>query len=366
MHAQRNFGLDLARALAITMVFLSHGVTTLDTLGVGVDLFFLLSGFLIGRIYLRAQEDAHEPSGTFTLWSFWSARWFRTLPPYLAALALFALAERRFHNNPIHPYYLLFLQNYLGVTGFGPSWSLCVEEHFYLALPLLGFLALRVVGRRNLLWLLPLLALVPQAFRTTAILTSGLPGDWYWRTHFHCEGLILGVWLAYVFVDRNERSNPNSKPLWERLRTPAIALAPVPIALLVYQNLVPDQPLAFRACVFLLYAIGYAAWLRLFYDLRWNPTVIPLRLVKSVIHGVALASYSIYLVHTLLFSDIRLELAAWPRGPVKSATILTCTLLVSILFYFAIERPTIQLRDRVLRKSPLSEKSLQYKAVPSR
>ena len=345
MHAHRNFGLDVARALAITMVFLSHGVTAFDTLGVGVDLFFLLSGFLIGRIYLRSQADAHDQPGTFTLWSFWSARWFRTLPPYLAALALFALAESRFHNNSIHPYYLFFLQNYLGVTGFGPSWSLCVEEHFYLALPLIGFLALRFAGRKNLVWLLPLLAFVPQILRTAAVFTTGLPRDWYWRTHLHCEGLILGVWLAYLFVDRQD--------IWQSLRKPAIPFAAIPVAILIYQNLVPTQPLAFRASVFLFYAIGYAAWLRLLYDLRWTPTSSPARLLKSIVHSIALASYSIYLVHTLLFSDIRLLIDDWPRGPIKSATILACTLIGSAAFYFAIERPTILLRDRLLRHARL-------------
>jgi peptidoglycan/LPS O-acetylase OafA/YrhL len=332
MHAKRNFGLDLSRALAITMVFLAHGVTALDSLGVGVDLFFLLSGFLIGRIYLRSQVDAAHPDGTFTLFGFWRSRWFRTLPPYFAALALFAL--------PVHPYYLAFLQNYLGVDGFGPSWSLCVEEHFYLALPLLGFLAIRLFGRRALLWLLPALALVPQILRASAIFIGGLPSDWYWRTHLHSEGLVFGVWLAYVFLDR--------PALWQGLRTPAYPLALVPVALLAYQNLHPVQPLAFRSCVFLLYAIGYAAWLRLLYDLRWTPITAPTRLLKSTIHGLALASYSIYLVHTLLFTDIRLLIAAWPRGPVKSATILGSTLALSILFYFLFERPTIVLRDRVL------------------
>ena len=93
MHARRNFGLDVARSLAISMVFVSHGISSLDVLGVGVDLFFVLSGFLIGRIYLRAQADAHERPGSYTLWKFWSARWFRTLPPYLAALAFFAVAD---------------------------------------------------------------------------------------------------------------------------------------------------------------------------------------------------------------------------------------------------------------------------------
>jgi peptidoglycan/LPS O-acetylase OafA/YrhL len=356
MHAKRNFGLDLARAIAITMVFLSHGVSYLDTLGVGVDLFFLLSGFLIGRIYLRSQADAlrsqadaHEPRGTFTLWSFWQARWFRTLPPYLAALGLYALAEPFFHNNAVHPYYLLFLQNYLGMDGFGPSWSLSVEEHFYLALPLLGWLALKTVGRRNLLWLLPMLALVPQTLRLIALATGGLPPNWYWRTHLHCEGLVLGVWLAYLFVDRHD--------LWQRLRAPAIPLAVVPIAILVYQNLVPAQPLGFRAVVFLLYAIGYAAWLRLLYDVRFEPATLPGRLLRRTISGLALASYSIYLVHTLLFTDIRVLIGDWGRGPLKTGTILLGSLLCSIAFYFAIERPTILLRDRLLARTATKAKA---------
>ncbi len=343
MPSKRNFGLDLARAIAITMVFLSHGVSALETLGVGVDLFFVLSGFLIGRIYLRSQMDAHHAPGTFTLWGFWSARWFRTLPPYLAALGLFGLAERWFHNNPIHAYYLVFAQNYLGVTGFGPSWSLCVEEHFYLALPLIGFLLLRFVGRTKLLWALPALALVPQVLRMAAALGGGLPENWYWQTHLHCEGLILGVWLAYVFVDRTE--------LWGKLRRPAIWLASVPVAVLIYQNFAAEQPLGFRATVFLLYAVGYAAWLRLLYDVRWAPTSAMGKAAVGAVHGIALASYSIYLVHTLLFTDVRLMIDGWPRGVVKTGTILACTLVGSAVFYFAVERPTILVRDRLLRHS---------------
>jgi peptidoglycan/LPS O-acetylase OafA/YrhL len=341
MHIRRNFGLDLARTIAIAMVFLSHGVSAFETLGVGVDLFFVLSGFLIGRIYLRAQKDAHEAPGTFSLWGFWSARWLRTLPPYFAALALFALAEMRFHNNPVHWYYLVFWQNYLGVTGFGPSWSLCVEEHFYLALPLIGFLALRFAGQRHLLWLLPVLALMPQALRWAAVLGPGLPQDWYWRSHLHSEGLILGVWLAYVFVDR--------QPLWQRLRKPALPIAALPLAILVYQNFVPAQPLAFRAVVFLLYAVGYAAWLRLLYDVRWTPTSLPGRALEAIVRWVALASYSIYLVHTLMFTDVRIVVDDWPRGIAKSSTILASALIASAIFYYAVERPSIALRDRLLK-----------------
>jgi peptidoglycan/LPS O-acetylase OafA/YrhL len=338
LERERNFGLDLTRALAITMVYLSHGVTAFKSLGVGVDLFFLLSGFLIGRIYLRSQAK-----GTFTFFGFWSARWFRTLPPYIAALALFALADPYFHNNAVHPRYLIFLQNYLGMDGFAPSWSLCVEEHFYLALPLAGFFLLRLFDRRALIWLLPAIALVPQILRTSALLFGRLPDLWFWRTHLHCEGLVLGVWLAYVFVDR--------PALWQKLRVPAIPLAVLPIAVLIYQNLTPAEPIGFGAAVFLIYAVGYAAWLRLLFDLRWSPTWFAPRLVKSAARGLALASYSIYLVHVLLFTDIRVLIDGWARGPVKSTAILASALALSVVFYFLIERPTISLRDRVLNRS---------------
>ena len=100
---------------------------------------------------------------------------------------------------------------------------------------------------------------------------------------------------------------------------------------------------------FLLYAVGYAAWLRLLYDVRWSPASLAGKGVKATVHGIALASYSIYLVHTLLFTDVRLLIDGWPRGVVKTGTILACTLVGSAAFYFAVERPTILLRDRVLR-----------------
>lgn len=343
MTIQRNFGLDLARALAITMVFLSHGVSALDTLGVGVDLFFVLSGFLIGRIYFRAQQDAHERPGSFTLWGFWSARWFRTLPPYLAALALFALAQPFFHNNAVHPRYLLFLQNYLGMEGFGPSWSLCVEEHFYLALPLLGGLALAMGLRRSLVWLLPLLALVPLALRLEAWHRGALQAGWYWRSHLHAEGMVMGVWLAYLFVER--------RSLWDTARRPAWVASILPLVLLVYQHRHPVQPMPVQVVAFTIYALGYAGWVRLLYDLKWQPASALGRGMQSVVRGLALASYSIYLVHTLLFTDVRVLVDAMPRGPLKSLLILSCALAGSTLFYFAIERPTILLRDRVLRRT---------------
>jgi peptidoglycan/LPS O-acetylase OafA/YrhL len=236
----------------------------------------------------------------------------------------------------------VFLQNYLGVEGFGPSWSLCVEEHFYLALPLLGFVILRILGRRSLLWLLPIIALIPQLLRCILFLNGGFSPQWYFRSHYCAEGLVLGVWLAYVFVDRPE--------LWLQLRKAAVPLAILPLGSLVFIYLIPVLPGYFQATLSLIYALGFAAWVRLFYDLRWSPATALSRLMKVTIHGLALSSYSIYLVHTLIFTDVRILMVGWPRGATKSSTILISTLLISIIFYFLVERPTIQLRDRLLKK----------------
>jgi peptidoglycan/LPS O-acetylase OafA/YrhL len=334
----RNFGLDLVRALAITMVFCSHGVTAMRTLAVGVDLFFVLSGFLIGRIYFRSRRD-----GSFSLWRFWQMRWWRTLPPYFAALLLFAVNPRTFPVDPVRWYYALFLQNYVGVVGFSPSWSLCVEEHFYLLLPLLAGLAFLVAGKKSFLWLLPIVALVPMVLRFAFLLSPhGLPANWFWMTHFHSEGLTLGVFLAYLFVYRRD--------LWDRIRPLALGLAAAPFLLVSLVTVHPIPNMRFNAVIFLLYAVGYAGFLRVVYDLRWQPRFALARLAKRSIQGLALCAYSIYLVHTLLFQDIRYLIDGMARGPLKSGIILGASLVFGILFYFLFEKPSIDMRDRYVER----------------
>src|ERR1039458_8648984 len=88
-HNRRNFGLDALRAAAIMMVLLCHMTGALKFLGIyGVELFFVLSGFLIGDILIRSAAR----KGRFEfkdLTEFWTRRWFRTLPNYYWFLALY-------------------------------------------------------------------------------------------------------------------------------------------------------------------------------------------------------------------------------------------------------------------------------------
>jgi peptidoglycan/LPS O-acetylase OafA/YrhL len=149
----RLIGLDLMRGIAAYMVFVAHCGPALGAmLGApvlfvtnflalaGVELFFALSGFLIGGILLSLQPTL------LNMRIFVARRWLRTLPVYyvalLAYLAFPALFEEREPEQPWR--FFVFLQN---VTNdpkfFGVSWSLAIEEWFYLLLPLLLLLRLR-------------------------------------------------------------------------------------------------------------------------------------------------------------------------------------------------------------------------------
>ncbi|HMC97241.1 MAG TPA: acyltransferase, partial [Flavobacteriales bacterium] len=154
----RVFGLDVMRALAIVLVVLVHsdymlwehwpGFPWLPFVD-GVDLFFVLSGYLVGGILLRYATSA-APSPRRLL-DFCQRRWLRTLPNYYLFLVInivllsFGLTRGMLNHSAL--YYFAFLQNlYKPVdTFFWESWSLVIEEWFYLLFPILLF---------GLMWLL--------------------------------------------------------------------------------------------------------------------------------------------------------------------------------------------------------------------
>lgn len=160
--APRVFGLDLMRAMAILLVVFSHNAdslrywlhTTPASSGIdGVDLFFVLSGFLIGGILLKYAAMDGVPASRRLL-DFWQRRWLRTLPNYYLFLALnivlvFTGVSHGLLNHNTWGY-AFFLQNLWKPVDlfFWESWSLVVEEWFYLLFPLLLFGALALLRLR--------------------------------------------------------------------------------------------------------------------------------------------------------------------------------------------------------------------------
>ena len=144
-----NSGLDVFRSFAVLLVVTGHTLehsTIPDVVrrlgsigGLGVEMFFVLSGFLIGGILLNLidAERLHSPSD---LRGFWARRWLRTLPMYAVAMIAFLRFDYlgRHSLTDYLPYWI-FMQNFAWPISkfFGLSWSLAIEEHFYLWFPMI-------------------------------------------------------------------------------------------------------------------------------------------------------------------------------------------------------------------------------------
>lgn len=179
----RVFGLDLLRFIAIFMVLIGHSKMFLPVqykpifdhiLFDGVAIFFVLSGYLIGGILIKQLEK--EPATFGGLLHFWKRRWMRTLPAYLFVL-LFLFAFTLIFLPDQFPKdwfkYPLFIQNFINERNgfFAESWSLSIEEWFYLTIPLLlygtiYFLKTKVKTTVALVGVLVLIAITFYRFQT--------------------------------------------------------------------------------------------------------------------------------------------------------------------------------------------------------
>src|SRR5258705_4896132 len=137
----RNSSIDVLRGIAIITVVLYHFNTLLPYGQLGVDLFFVISGLLIGGILLKDYDKG------INFPRFFLQRGFKIWPSYyfflIAANVIAYLFYRNFSSDQYIPLwdlkrYFLFYQNYSGLPfhrTFDGVWSLCVEEHFYIMLP---------------------------------------------------------------------------------------------------------------------------------------------------------------------------------------------------------------------------------------
>ena len=204
--------LDGLRGIAILLVVLYHYLswthgTRMPLLKAifatgwsGVDLFFVLSGFLIGGILLDAKESANYFK------TFYARRALRILPLYYVWIGIYFVIAA-FIGNPEGwrsvPLYVLFLQNFgkiqhllPGTVWLGHLWSLCVEEQFYLIIPL----AIRFLDRRRLVALLSVVIVVTPIVRV--LLHQYLPthpAAQYTLTICRVDALAMGVLLAVAW-----------------------------------------------------------------------------------------------------------------------------------------------------------------------
>jgi peptidoglycan/LPS O-acetylase OafA/YrhL len=359
--ARRLARLDTLRALAVTLVVLHHYTlfVTRDhgTFGwvgkmgwAGVDLFFALSGYLIGRQIFAALRD---PRG-LSLGRFYARRLLRTLPNFYVVVTLYFLLPGFHGEAPLPGLWrlLTFTLNFQlsPGTAFSHAWSLCIEEQFYMVLPAVALLCAAWRGSIRMAWLgLALLVIGGMLWRDQLWrqVVAGNPDGQnhyfkhiYYATLCRADELLAGVGLVLL-----RAYHPRA---WRRLTGNGNVAALLGL------------------CV-----LGGASWLFLQDRTAWAPTVFGYPLLaagfallivaalsdKSLLRDVripgaasiALWSYAIYLLHR----QVCVLGARWLRqvghAP-DSATAIVILLLASVLtgwlLFYLVETPFMRLRDR--------------------
>lgn len=374
----RAVGPDLLRSLAILLVMLVHlpieatpslltGVRTYAWLG--VDVFFVLSGFLIGTQLFKEVSR----TGSIDLWSFYLRRAFRIFPAFFVVLGLYAIFPVLRDAPTMQPLwsFATFTVNFdfdprVG-RAFTQAWSLCVEEHFYLVLPLLVLLLRRRLGMgralllagatviggmllRYAIWESQVAVLVDEGRLRDAF--AVYLRDVYYPTYTRLDGLLCGVILAAARHFRLELYGRYAPP---RLALP-LGLAFVGAALVLFSIRGPlagtNLFLVFQAQLgavagFPLVAIGIALILGAMLDLE--PVLKRWRLPGTVM--VATLSYSLYLTHKSVFHVDRLVFGEENlQGGFGFAVYLATSFAAATVLWFCVERTFLLIRDRVLAR----------------
>lgn len=356
--------LDGIRAFAILLVLMRHGIqeTPLDS-GLlfvnlfeniffngwlGVDLFFVLSGFLVGQSLINVFNDKGRH---IELKKYFLKRVLRILPLYVAILVIvFAGFFPKYPVNEVFNYYTfskyaLFLQDYLNSFALIPLWSLAVEEKFYILAPVLVYLLCKLTVRSSILFLLTLIIL-PFCFKLYALLDFfeqiDSYGFFFWniRAPFHhsCYPIMLGLfiaWLAHL-----ELLNGKTKAFLKLL---FIACVSASIIILICPPFL-EKSLWFEA-----------AFATLFFSICCSVAVFTIVsglevkfLCNKFLRIISKLSYALYLVHYLC---IPLSVSLAKLFPLSDLFFwflyLGFSTCLALVLHFSIEKPFLILKSKL-------------------
>jgi peptidoglycan/LPS O-acetylase OafA/YrhL len=355
--------LDGLRGMAVLMVLLFHfwqglpvyqhpfspeisrGLSLFSIGQKGVDLFFVLSGFLITGILLRTRGAAHYFK------NFYIRRSLRIFPLYYAVVlgcilvgVIWPAPEFQWHKTW---WYLCYLQN-IGMTFWpgsvgepGHFWSLAVEEHFYLFWPLVVLW----LNRRQLLYFslgLVVLSIIVRA----VFLRLGL--DVFTFTFCRMDTLALGALLAILFGDDQH---------WQTTKT-WVARTFLPLAGLTLGSFFvlsgTASPLLQTFKYTLFAGLCGAVLVLSLSPGRWNP--LPWLFNFAWLRGLGKTSYAMYVFHPFIYAGVMGRLYAagwspvrslfWPALLIELALALGLTILASRLSWMLFEQPLIKLKTR--------------------
>ena len=365
---KRNYGLDVLRTAAILLVIFCHGTVLLPdflvsrllakwTGYVGVELFFVLSGYLIGTILLKllTEESVGAPFSSL-IGGFWIRRWFRTLPNYyLFLLIQIALVvsdasgwSHWWHYLGSYWRYFWFGQNLFWPMGdlMAVSWSLTIEEWFYLSFPLLIALFAWRLGRSVKAYFLTTLTYI-ILFTSLRVLMACVE---YFNGNEHLAG-VVGVRLdaiaygALMMLGMKVWPSIMRRQRWWFMGLGLVGLTGA--CLLFNYELDHGLPPVLMASLITLTSLSLALLLPVAVYQTESSGMSKLR---SAIAGISIISYSVYLLHSLVIYRV---IPRWfDHGTWYYHYILywILSLFLSFLVYTLFERRMTACREHFSRK----------------
>ena len=364
INRERVFGLDILRALAIFFVLMGHGslfmpmrFQVLQWMLIPIDavsLFFVLSGFLIGRILI--DTFSKREIGIRTVVVFWSRRWLRTLPAYFAMLLLLAVVYQKFDKSFLLKY-ALFIQNFKTPLPewFAESWSLTIEEWFYLLTPMVLFVLIKIAKLKTphafLVMCLGFMIVFP-AFRLYRYFHMSLPlqhrvWDFYFRMQVvtRLDAIMYGVFGAYIY--RYYRQ------VWEQQKKKRAIIGTIIIlvnrCIAYYFAITQVGALYNSVFCFCVDSIAILMLMPYFESLKKGKGKI-----GKVVTFISVISYSLYLVNFALVSlwimyiFPHFGLTGNSYYAMKYGVYWIISFVLAVCLYLAVEYPYLQFRDKFI------------------
>ncbi len=320
----------------------------------GVEIFFVLSGFLIGKILLNGYlKDDYTCK---TVFYFLKRRWFRTLPNYFFVL-LINISIAFFIGYSIEGlgYYFIFLQNFSSQMNpfFPESWSLSVEEFCYLLSPMIVFLTTFWFKPKNKsIFFLGIVLFLISVFLLNKIIyhiNTSNNTMIQWNTSlkaiviYRVDSILIGVlfsWFSLVYVD-----------FWMKNRYVFFLCGVFLLFFLVFglnrfDIFIENQPFFWNVIFLPIVSISFAMFLPFLSNLHSAPKWF----LKSVTF-ISVISYSIYLLHysvilQLMKYCIDTSLLSIMQLHLYTISFLVLTFFFSWILYRFFEKPLMDLRDK--------------------
>ncbi|GAA5120743.1 acyltransferase [Luteolibacter yonseiensis] len=343
--------LDGIRGIAILLVFFSHaGLDRIIPGGLGVTIFFFLSGYLITTLLRRELEG----TGHIDFKQFYIRRMLRIWPAFYfvliagAALTVFGFLPGVIQPTPLLSqilhfgnYYAIFHGNAGTSIGTGIYWSLAVEEHFYLVFPFVYYLVVKVgVKARGQMLILMFMCVAFLAWRYVLVVEMDMDDHRsYYASDTRVDSILYGSMLAILGNPVMDRVRFSDR-VWKLFLVPA-SLALIAFTLL-YRS--PD----FRETV--RYSLQGIALYPLFTAAIRHPDWLPFRILNTrVVRFFGWISYPLYLVH---FTVLRAFLTSSFHPVVEGALSFVVSIILAYAIYRLIEQPIAKLRKKHSHPGP--------------